>query len=36
MVWAGLLGLLIGLIGGALPALAATRVPLTAALRARG
>jgi len=36
MVWAGLLGLLIGLLGGALPALAATRLPLTAALRARG
>ena len=33
---AGLLGLAIGIIGGALPALAATRLPLTAALRARG
>jgi putative ABC transport system permease protein len=32
----GLLGLAIGLFGGALPALAATRLPLTAALRARG
>ncbi len=33
---AGLLGLAIGVIGGALPALSATRLPLTAALRARG
>ncbi|MGO7588520.1 ABC transporter permease [Rhizobium leguminosarum] len=33
---AGLLGLAIGIIGGALPALAATRLPLRAALRARG
>ncbi|NNU53019.1 ABC transporter permease [Rhizobium indigoferae] len=33
---AGLLGLAIGVIGGALPALAATRLPLTSALRARG
>ncbi|MBX5045903.1 ABC transporter permease [Rhizobium lentis] len=33
---AGLLGLAIGVIGGALPALAATRLPLGAALRARG
>lgn len=33
---AGLLGLAVGLIGGALPALAATRLPLGAALRARG
>lgn len=33
---AGLLGLAIGLVGGALPALAAIRLPLTAALRARG
>ncbi|TAV06318.1 FtsX-like permease family protein [Rhizobium ruizarguesonis] len=32
---AGLLGLAIGIIGGALPALAATRLPLTSALRAR-
>ena len=32
---AGLLGLVIGIIGGALPALAATRLPLTSALRAR-
>lgn len=36
MLTAGLLGLTIGIIGGALPALAATRLPLTAALRARG
>ncbi|MEZ2127938.1 MULTISPECIES: ABC transporter permease [unclassified Sinorhizobium] len=35
MVTAGLLGLAIGIIGGALPAFAATRLPLTAALRAR-
>ena len=33
---AGLVGLLIGAIGGALPALAAARLPITAALRARG
>ncbi|RXT24087.1 hypothetical protein B5P46_19455 [Rhizobium leguminosarum] len=33
---AGLLGLAIGIIGGALPALAATRLPLRAALQARG
>ena len=33
---AGLLGLAIGIIGGALPALAATRLPVTSALRARG
>ncbi|MBW8790430.1 MAG: ABC transporter permease [Rhizobium leguminosarum] len=33
---AGLLGLAIGIIGGALPALAATRLPLISALRARG
>ncbi|NKL99098.1 MULTISPECIES: ABC transporter permease [Rhizobium] len=33
---ASLLGLAIGIIGGALPALAATRLPLTSALRARG
>ncbi|MBY5763523.1 ABC transporter permease [Rhizobium leguminosarum] len=33
---AGPLGLAIGIIGGALPALAATRLPLTSALRARG
>ncbi len=36
MLSAGLLGLAIGIIGGALPAIAATRLPLTAALRARG
>jgi putative ABC transport system permease protein len=36
MLTAGLLGLAIGAIGGALPALSATRLPLTAALRARG
>lgn len=36
LVTSGLLGLAIGLIGGALPAIAATRLPLTAALRARG
>ena len=34
MAKAGLLGLATGLIGGALPAIAATRLPLTAALRA--
>ncbi|MFF0918199.1 ABC transporter permease [Rhizobium leguminosarum] len=33
---AGLLGLAIGIIGGALPALAVTRLSLTSALRARG
>ncbi|ACI55536.1 protein of unknown function DUF214 [Rhizobium leguminosarum bv. trifolii WSM2304] len=33
---AGLLGLAVGVIGGALPALAAARLPLRAALRARG
>lgn len=33
---AGLLGLAIGVIGGALPALAATRLPLRAALQAKG
>ncbi|PDT00961.1 hypothetical protein CO666_27930 [Rhizobium chutanense] len=33
---AGLLGLAVGVIGGALPALAAARLPLSAALRARG
>lgn len=32
----GLLGLAIGILGGALPAIAATRLPLTSALRARG
>lgn len=36
MLTAGLLGLAIGILGGALPAFAATRLPLTAALRARG
>jgi putative ABC transport system permease protein len=36
MLTAGLLGLAIGILGGALPAIAATRLPLTAALRARG
>ena len=37
VLWtAGLLGRAIGVLGGALPALAATRLPLTAALRARG
>lgn len=36
MLTAGLLGLAIGVIGGALPAFAATRLPLTAALRTRG
>ncbi|MGO4852144.1 ABC transporter permease [Phaeovulum sp. W22_SRMD_FR3] len=34
MLTSGILGLAIGLLGGALPALAATRLPLTAALRA--
>jgi putative ABC transport system permease protein len=33
---AGLVGLAIGLIGGALPAIAATRLPLTVALRGKG
>lgn len=32
----GLLGLAIGIVGGALPAIAATRLPMTEALRARG
>ncbi len=32
----GLLGLAIGILGGALPAIAATRLPITAALRTRG
>ncbi|WP_320203659.1 ABC transporter permease [Agrobacterium rosae] len=36
MLTAGLLGLAVGLIGGALPAIAATRLPLAAALRSRG
>ncbi len=37
VMWsAGLLGLVIGIVGGAIPALAASRLPLTAALRARG
>lgn len=36
MITAGLLGVAIGILGGALPAIAATRLPLTAALRARG
>ncbi len=36
LLTASLLGLAIGILGGALPALAATRLPLTAALRARG
>ena len=36
MLTAGLLGLAIGILGGALPAIAASRLPLTAALRARG
>lgn len=36
MLTAGLLGLAIGIVGGALPAFSATRLPLTAALRARG
>ncbi len=36
VVWtAGLLGLAIGMIGGALPAIAAARIPLTSALRGR-
>ncbi|OJF90008.1 hypothetical protein AX760_08755 [Pararhizobium antarcticum] len=36
MLTAGLLGLVIGVVGGALPAFSATRLPLTVALRARG
>lgn len=36
LVKSGLLGLAIGIIGGTLPAIAATRLPITAALRARG
>jgi putative ABC transport system permease protein len=36
MLIAGLLGLAVGLLGGAIAAIAATRLPLTAALRARG
>ena len=36
LMTAGLLGLAIGIVGGALPAIAAPRLPLTAALRARG
>lgn len=36
MLTAGFLGLVIGVLGGALPAFSATRLPLTAALRARG
>ncbi|MBB3993143.1 putative ABC transport system permease protein [Sulfitobacter undariae] len=36
MLNAGLLGLAIGALGGAIPAFAATRLPLTAALRASG
>lgn len=36
MLLAGLLGLAIGVIGGALPAIAATRIPLATALRSRG
>ncbi len=36
MLTAGMLGLAIGALGGAFPAIAATRLPLTAALRARG
>ena len=36
MLTAGLLGLAIGIVGGAIPAFSATRLPLTAALRARG
>lgn len=33
---AGLLGLAIGILGGALPAIVAARLPLTSALQARG
>lgn len=36
LLTAGLLGLAIGVVGGAFPAFSATRLPLTAALRARG
>lgn len=36
MFTAGLLGLAVGVLGGALPAITATRLPLTAALRAQG
>jgi len=36
MATAGLLGLAIGILGGALPATVASRLPLTAALRSRG
>jgi len=36
LLTAGLLGLSVGIVGGALPAFYATRLPLTAALRARG
>lgn len=36
LLTSGALGLAIGILGGALPAIAATRLPLTAALRARG
>lgn len=36
MLTAGLLGLAIGVIGGGLPAIAATRLPLATALRSRG
>jgi putative ABC transport system permease protein len=36
MLIAGLLGLAIGVVGGALPAIAATRLPLAIALRSRG
>lgn len=36
MLRAGLMGLLIGALGGLIPALSATRLPLTAALRAHG
>lgn len=35
LMTSGLLGLAIGVLGGALPAIATTRLPLTAALRAR-
>lgn len=35
MMTAGVLGLAVGVLGGALPAIAATRLPLTAALRAQ-
>lgn len=36
MVTAGLLGLAVGIIGGTMPALSATRLPLTEALRSNG